>query len=96
MGSNIIVTNWDEADVNDSCLSREYLSGQGIKGKDATTARKLAKEGNLYEAYLVNAVNYCLYSQMDAQYVLIDDDGNIVVNGEGSVIGNDFKDKLEV
>ncbi len=96
MCSDIIVTSWYEADVNDFCLSKDWLSEQGIKGKEATATRKLAKDGKLYEAYLVNAVQYCVYSQMDAQYVLIDDDGSVIVEGEAAVIGNDFEDKLEV
>lgn len=87
-----MVSDWENVEKDDFYLSDKYLK---IEGDCVKNARKLQKEGILYVAYIVNAVNYAIYDKMDANKVFIDDECNVVLNCESAVIGNDhtFKQK---
>lgn len=88
----IIVTDWEKVEADDYYLSKEWAEHTG---EDLKEARKLQKQGELYVGYLVDAKNYAIYWQMDADMVLIDSDCNIIVFGESHVIGNNHEHREE-
>jgi hypothetical protein len=92
MDNLILVSNWEKVDKDDF-----YLSDNWNKEIDNTEANKLQKHDNLYIAYIVDAVNFAIYTTMDSDQVFIDGDGNIVLRCETAVINNkmDYKIKYE-
>lgn len=93
----IIVSNYEKADVDDFYLSDEWLGKeQDLTQEEAQKIRNEAKEGRLYEAYIVKALDFAIYWQMDAQKVIIGSDlDDVRVWCESSVIGTDFTYKQE-
>lgn len=90
----ILVTNWDKVDTDDFYLSDEWVKSTG--DKDAVEeARKLQKEGALYEAYIVTALNYAIYYQMDADKVFVNEDMEVILHCESAVIGNSHDKRVE-
>ena len=94
MEDMILVTNYDEVDKDDFYLSDDWLSEIGSK-KEQRRLKKLAKEGNLYDAWVVPAVTYAIYCQMDAHRVLIDEDGDEVLSCESDIIDDEHQEKWE-
>jgi len=93
MGNLILVTNWEK--VEDDSF---YLTDKWIENGDKEAiekARELQKESSLYEAYIVDAKNYAIYSQMDADQVFIDSDDNIILHCESAVINNNHEHRIE-
>lgn len=89
----IMVSNWEKADKDDFYLSKEWYGNSGKE--NVLHAKQLQKEGKLYLAYIVPAVHYAIYFQMDAQQVFIDDEGNEMLNCEGVVIDNEHAKRWE-
>jgi hypothetical protein len=87
--NEVIVTNWEKVEKNDFYLSKDWAkeNADGVKA-----ARKLQKEGNLFVAYTVPAVNYCVYRQMDAFQIFIDEEGNEIMDCESAIIEDKQKE----
>jgi len=90
MNNLILVTDWEKVEKDDF-----YLTDDWKKENDNTEARELQKEGKLYVAYIVNAVSYAIYTQMDADQVFIDNDGEVILHCESAVIGNNHEHREE-
>jgi hypothetical protein len=92
MDNLILVSDWERAAADDFYLSKDWKKTHGIE-----KARSLQKENKLYVAYLVDAVSYAIYTQMDADRVFINDDGNVILWCESAVISNslDWRIKYE-
>ena len=58
-------------------------------------ARKLQKNNELFYAYVVDAKDYVLYSQIDSHQILIDLGKNEIISCETKVIDTDHIDKWE-
>ena len=84
----IVVTDFDVVDVDDFYLTDEKWT-ENIE--DIKELRELAKDGQLYYAYEIDAENYTIYQQMDARQVFIDDTDDIRMICEGEIIGNRHK-----
>ncbi len=86
----IIVTDYDKVDIDDFYLTDEkWIKDNGVD--DIEELRELAKKGELYYGYEVDAENYAIYKQMDSGQVFIDVDDTIRMICEGEVIGNSHK-----
>jgi hypothetical protein len=92
----IIVTNWEEVEADDFYLTDKWLMDNcGKTKKEAKELRQMARNKDLSIGYIVGAKNYCIYSQMDAQQVFINNDCDVLVDCEGCVIDNEHKHKEE-
>jgi len=91
----ILVTDWEEADEDDFYLSNEWLDEIGSKAHQRQL-KKMAKDGDLFIGYEVPAVSYAIYSQMDARQVFIGEDGDVLLNCENAIIGDNHKDRWEI
>ena len=90
------VTNWEKVEEDDFYLTDDWLKEQlGLEQVDIDEVRARAKNGNLYLAYVVSAVDYAVYSQMDAHQIIIDLDFNEVVSCESVVIDNTHDKRIE-
>lgn len=89
MSEMIVVTNWEKVDKDDFYLSKEWEENQGNR----TKLRKMAREGELFIAYVVPAIDYCIYGQMDASQIFIDMNNEEVLHCEGVVIDNKHEHK---
>ena len=86
----IIVTDYDKVSSDDFYLTdAKWIKDNGIE--DIEELRKMAKDGELYYGYEVDAENYAIYSQMDSGQVFIDGDDGVRMICEGEVIGNKHK-----
>ena len=86
----IIVTDYDKVDVDDFYLTDEqWIKDNSID--DIEELRELAKNGELYYGYEVDAENYAIYLQMDSGQVFIDDEDCVRMTCEGAIIGNKHK-----
>lgn len=83
----IIVSDWEKVDKDDFYLTDEWSDKSG-EYEAVQKARELKGNGDLFIAYIVPAVNYAIYTQMDAQQVFIDEDGHVVLTCESAVINN--------
>ena len=94
MDSNnlILVTDWEKVETDDFYLTDEWMKEDIDNIKQA---RQLQEEGKLYEGYIVDAKNYAIYWQMDADKVFINEDMDVVLHCESTVIGNDHKKRIE-
>lgn len=90
----ILVTNYDEVDKDDFYLSDDWLSRIGSKAEQRRLKR-MAKEGNLYDAWVVSALSYAIYGQMDAHHIFIDEGGDEVLSCESDIIGDEHREKWE-
>ena len=84
----IMVTDWEKADKDDFYLSEEWAENAGGRMAEA---RELAKNGHLFIAYIVPAVHYAIYTQMDATQIFINEHGEEIMSCEGEIIGNNHK-----
>jgi len=90
--SNIIVTDWEKVDVDDFYLSDEWISEIGNK-KRQKELKEMAKNDNLFEAFLVDGSNYAIFKQMDSQKVFINSDKETMLHCESAVIDNSHEEK---
>lgn len=96
MEKYIIVTNWEKVSPEDFYLQDEWLAREQDKTQEESQKiRQDAKDGKIYQAYIVPALSYALYWQMDATSVYINSEWDEVVNAESAVIGTDFNYKQE-
>lgn len=93
MNNLIIVTDWEKVDADDFYLTDEWAKSEDMERIEE--ARKLQKEGRLYFAYIVDAKNYAIYYQMDADCVYVDDDCNVMLSCESAIIGNSHEHREE-
>lgn len=94
----ILVTNWDTVDSDDWYLSDENKKNELKENGDTdqyTKALALQKEDKLYEAFIVGAVDYAIYYQMDSNKVFINRDWDIILEAGSSVISNEYKEAIE-
>lgn len=89
----ILVTDWEKVDKEDFYLTDDWSKNEDVERIEE--ARKLQTEGKLYEAYIVKALDYAIYYQMDADKVFINEDMDVVLNCESAVIGNDHEKRIE-
>jgi len=90
----IIVTDWEEVDKDDFYLSDKWLDEIGSKARQREL-KKMAKNGELFIAYEVYAVNYATYSRMDAHQLFINEDSDVMLQCETAIISNSHKDRWE-
>lgn len=90
--SNIVVTDWEEVEVDDFYLSDEWISEIGSKEKQKEL-KEMAENNEIFEAFLVDCCNYAVFQQMDSQKVFIDSSRNILLHCESTVIDNDHEEK---
>jgi len=95
MKKYILVSNFDKVEKENFYLTNEW--GKKIYGRldEIKEARKLQEKGNLYYAYIVPALSFAIYWQMDAQEVFINSEMEVVLEGESSVIDTNFNNKIE-
>lgn len=86
MTNEILVTNWEHVRADEFYLTDEKWALNDVEG--VNKARELQKDGNLYYAYIVDAKNYAIYTQMDAQEVFVNNDLDIITYCESTVIDN--------
>lgn len=86
----IVVTDWEAVEKDDFYLSKDWVENNPESVKQA---RKLQKEGKLFVAYIVSAVSYCIYKQMDSNQIFIDEDGNEIMHCETAIIGDEHQDR---
>lgn len=91
----ILVSNWDEVEKDNFYLSNKWGKDSYGRLDEVKQGRKLQKEGELYYGYIVDAKNYAIYYQLDANEVLINGDGEVIIQGESQVIDNDHKHQEE-
>ncbi len=89
----IMVTDWDLVEKDNFYLTKDWEENGGKENVEE--ARKLQKENKLFYGYVVEAKNYALYYQLDANEIFVDQDGNEILSGESQVIGNDHKHREE-
>lgn len=85
----ILVSDWEKVDKDDFYLTDNWKENEDID--NIKRARKLQKENNLYIGYIVDAKQYAIYSQMDAEQVLINSDGDVIIHCESEVIDDKHK-----
>lgn len=94
MSSLIVVTDFEPVPVDDFYLeSEDWIESNSIDNIEEL--RELAKNGELFYAYVVDAKNYAIYWQMDAGQIMIDEDNNEVMKCESVVIGDKHGDVWE-
>lgn len=89
----VMVTDWEKVDADDFYLIDENWA-KNNNPDGVQQAKELQATGNLYIGYVVAAVNYVVYHQMDAGQIFIDEDGNEIMSCEGEIIGNKHKDQF--
>ena len=89
----VMVTDWEEVDVDDFYLSEEWTSGAGEE--NMVRAKELQAAGQLYIGYVVLAVHYAIFGQMDSSQIFIDRDGDEIMTCEGAVIDSPKKQAFE-
>jgi len=89
----ILCTNWEKMDDKDDFYLSDEWKNEDKENKDE--AKKLQSEGKLYKAYIVKAINYAIYRQMDADLVYIDGDFEIVLRCESEVIKSPMEKCIE-
>ncbi len=88
----ILVTDFEKVEPDDYYISKD---NKNEPKEILKNARYLAKAGKLYVAYIVPAVNYAIYYQMDADSAYIDEDMNVILYAESAIIGNDHEKRIE-
>ena len=89
----IVVTNWEEVEEDDFYLSDDWIGE--VDEYVIEEARKLQKEGKLFYAYIVKAMDFAIYGQMDSDQIFIDEGMDEVMHCETQIIDTDFRDKWE-
>ena len=91
----ILVSNWEKVPTDDYYLSADWQTSNGESDETMAEANKLAKQGQLYYGYIVPAVSYAIFKQMDSNQVLINDDGEVIINCETAIIDNQHEHREE-
>ncbi len=86
----VMVTDWEKVEVDDFYLTDKGWA-ENLHPDNLKQAKELAKDNGLYIAYVVPAVHYVIYLQMDARQIFIDGDGDQIMSCEGVVINNKHK-----
>lgn len=89
----VMVTDWERIDADDFYLTDEWA--ENLHPDNLRQAKALQVDGQLYIGYVVPAVHYAIYNQMDARQILIDEYGDEVMSCEGVVIGNSHQKAFE-
>jgi len=92
MSDYVLVTDYEKVKPDDFYLTDEWLVENMGCCCDMTPeqVRDMAERGELFEAFVVSALAYCTYRQMDAQMAYVDSDDNIIVYCESEIIGNGY------
>jgi len=93
MSDYVMVTDWEEVDADNFYLSEDWAENVGKETMEQ--AKELQSKGELYIGYVVQAVDYVIYGQMDSGQIFIDSEGNEIMSCEGAIIGNKHKDQFE-
>lgn len=88
MSDYVLVTDFEKVEPDDFYLEDEWLKTECPCNMTPAKIKQMAKDGELFEAYVVSALNYCTYSQMDAGHVFIDIDNSVVLHCESAIINN--------
>ncbi len=91
MGDYVLVTDYEKVSPDSFYLSDEWVVLGVNSDKTPEQLKEMAENGVLFEAFLVSAITYLIYRQMDADLVYIDGLDNVVVHCETTVIGNRHK-----
>ena len=89
----ILVSDWEKVDKDDFYLSESWEKKEGKE--NIKTAKELQKKGELFYGYIVSAVSYAIYGQMDSNQVLINNDGDVIIHCGDTVINNDHSHREE-
>ena len=92
MSNLIVVTDFDEVPEDDFYLIDDDWIKDNSGIDNIEELRQMAKDGELFFAYVVDAKNYAIYRQMDAEQIMIDGDNNTVMICESEIIGNKHDD----
>ncbi len=85
MNDLIMVTDWELVDKDDFYLTdEEWAKNEGEE--NVKKAKELQANGNLYEGFVVSAMNYAIYRTMDAHQIFIDKDCNEILSCESQII----------
>lgn len=84
----VMVTNWEKVDADDFYLTDEGWA-ENLHPDNLKQAKAMQVDGQLYIGYIVPAVHYAIYKQMDARQIFINKDGEQQLSCEGVVIGNE-------
>lgn len=90
-----MVTDWEKPNELDYYFTDEWMKREGKDEEEIEAIRRHYNEGDLYEAYIVKALDYCVYYQMDADKVFIDGDMNVLLQAETAIIGNNHDKRIE-
>jgi len=90
----VLVTDWEKTDVDNFYLTDEGWA-ENVGPDNLQHAKELQANGGLYIGYVVPAVHYVIYQQMDASQVFIDRDGEVVMPCESAVITNKHENRFE-
>jgi len=90
----VMVTDWKEVDAEDFYLTNERWAEE-VGVDTIQQARELQANGDLFYAYVVPAVHYVIYRQMDASQIFIDENGNEIMFCSSEIIGNKHQDSFE-
>ena len=91
----IIVSNWEKVEADDYYLTDEWAKHEGTENT-VKEARELQKNNNLYVGYIVSAVDYAIYKQMDSDQVFVDGEGEEIIHCETAIINNNHEYRREV
>jgi len=89
MSNLIVVTDFEKVPEDDFYLGDNWV--ENISG-DIDRLREMAKNGELFYAYVVDAKDYVIYRQMDAHQIIIDFENDEVISCESKIIGDKHKD----
>ena len=88
----VMVTDWEEVEADDFYLTNE---NKDIKPETLKQAKEIQANDNLYIGYIVAAVNYVVYRQMDARQIFIDEDSDEIMSCEYAIINNNHTDRFQ-
>ncbi len=87
----ILCTNWEVVEEDDFYLTDDWAKEMDYDKDTMKEVKEMTKNKSLYYGYIVDAKKYAIYYQLDASQVLINDDMDVIINCESSVICNDMK-----
>jgi len=93
MSNLIVVTDFEQVLEDDFYLSDEWAENCSID--NIAKLREMAKDGELFIAYVVDAKNYAIYRQIGASQIFINSDNDEVMSCESAIIGDKHKDVWE-
>ena len=92
MDDLILTTDWEKVPINDFYLTDDWKEFNEEQRKELIG---LAENNDLYYGYIVGAIAYSIYTQMDSSQVLINSDMDILGHCESAIIDNDMKEVIE-